>query len=392
MTVTINALQAENESDWNGFVDGHPQSSAYHWYGWRNVITKCYGHRTHYIAALRDPASAGLPAGGIVRDKEDRGNVSCAQELCGVLPLVHMRNWIFGNELVSMPFFDSGGVLVEDESAEAALLGESVCLAESLGVRHIELRHQSPLLGLSRYQTDADLGTRIPIPFGSKHWYLATAKHKVRMLLSLPDSPDLLMKSFKAKLRSQIGKPIKEKLTARIGGGELINDFYSVFVTNMRDLGSPVHSIRMFIEVLGQFPSSARVVVVYKEKVPVASSVIVGFNKVLANPWASSLRQYSRLAPSMLLYWTMLEFACQNGYSVFDFGRSTPGDGTYRFKKQWEATPVPLFWYRLSRELDQSTGGRAEEAKMRKAVAYWRRLPVFVTRLLGPMIRKHISL
>jgi hypothetical protein len=50
----------------------------------------------------------------------------------------------------------------------------------------------------------------------------------------------------------------------------------------------------------------------------------------------------------MLLYWTKLEYACDNGNKTFDFGRSTPGEGTYRFKPQWGAKPQPLHWQYIS--------------------------------------------
>ena len=70
------------------------------------------------------------------------------------------------------------------------------------------------------------------------------------MLLALPDSSQALMRSFKSKLRSQIHKPIKEGLKVRTGGQELVDDFYRVFVENMRDIGSPVHSRRFVEEVV----------------------------------------------------------------------------------------------------------------------------------------------
>lgn len=50
----------------------------------------------------------------------------------------------------------------------------------------------------------------------------------------------------------------------------------------------------------------------------------------------------------MLLYWAMLEYACDQGYRQFDFGRSTPGEGTCRFKEQWGAKSHQLYWYQLS--------------------------------------------
>jgi len=212
------------------------------------------------------------------------------------------------------------------------------------------------------------------------------------MLLNLPDSSEMLMKSFKSKLRSQIAKPLKEGLTSRIGGVELLEDFYEVFLVNMRDLGSPVHSADLMRHVLSEFAERSRILVIYKSLEPVASALVVGFDKVLRNPWASSLRKYASLSPNMLLYLRMLEYACDNGYQVFDFGRSTKGEGTYKFKEQWGAVAAPLYWHYISLDGKSLDPEKAGAAKFERAAHYWRKLPLVITRLIGPRIRKHISL
>jgi len=212
------------------------------------------------------------------------------------------------------------------------------------------------------------------------------------MLLDLPESIETLMKSFKAKLRSQIKKPMKEGLRPKVGNLELLDDFYKVFSINMRDLGSPVHSKKLMQKVLQEFPENAKIVIVYKKNAPIASSLIIGFKDTLENPWASSLREYSRLAPNMLLYWTMLEYACDNGYAYFDFGRSSPDEGTYKFKEQWGSKPTPLHWHYISldgKPIDEET---SEKSQFGKAIQFWQKLPVSFTRIIGPPIRKHIGL
>jgi len=160
----------------------------------------------------------------------------------------------------------------------------------------------------------------------------------------------------------------------------------------MRDLGSPVHSKKLVQNVLEEFPEKAKIVMIYKAGQPVACSIIVGFKDTLENPWASTLKQYSRLSPNMLLYWSMLEYACDNGYKYFDFGRSTPDEGTYKFKEQWGAKPNPLYWHYISLNGQPIIEETSETSKFDKAIQYWQKLPVPVTKILGPMIRKHIGL
>ena len=90
--------------------------------------------------------------------------------------------------------------------------------------------------------------------------------------------------------------------------------------------------------------------------------------------------------PNMLLYWHMLREVIADGARVFDFGRSTPGEGTFHFKKQWKAEPVALHWeYALiSRDAppDQSPGS----GRFAMAIELWKKLPVPVANTIGPLI------
>lgn len=293
-----------------------------------------------------------------------------------------------------MPFCDASGVLAINENIERALIEEGLRMANTLRAPVLELRQYQPLACLSDHEFIGKTS-----PYGTRAvktdpgWYVSElVDNKVCMLVDLPGDPDILMKSFKPKLRSQIRKPIKEGLTVKIGGINLVDDFYNVFSENMRDLGSPVHSKKIIAETLKAFSNTANVFIVYGNQKPLAGSVIIGFKDTLSNPWASSLRRCGHLAPNMLLYWSMLEFACQNGYRRFDFGRSTIGEGTYKFKEQWGARPEPLYWYRFSKTGDQGLGSQPDKDKMSKVIEYWKKLPVPLTKIIGPQIRKYISL
>ena len=368
MNLRVEPLTREKASIWNAYVSGHPQGTLYHLSGWRDVIREAYGHSSHYLLALRKNFS---------REPELRPQ-GPGEAVAGILPLVHMKNLLFGNQLVSIPFFDLGGLLADDSQTEGILLSEAARIGKNLGAGNVELRN---IQSLSIIDSDPQ-------------WQgiVSTRSHKVRMILELPGSPDELMKSFKSKLRSQIRVPLKEGLRAELGGKELMNPFYEIFVANMRDLGSPVHSRKIMESVFETFNEKCRIVIVYKEKIPLACSLMIGFKDILENPWASSLREYSRLSPNMLLYWTMLEYACTQGYRFFDFGRSTPDEGTYRFKEQWGAAPHPLTWQYVALNGKSTEKDGLEKSKFDLAIKYWKKLPIPLTRILGPRIRKHISL
>jgi lipid II:glycine glycyltransferase (peptidoglycan interpeptide bridge formation enzyme) len=190
-----------------------------------------------------------------------------------------------------------------------------------------------------------------------------------------------------------VKKPLRDGLIVRLGGEELIDDFYKVFAENMHELGSPVHSKGWIRAVIEYFDGSARVGVVYLPwGSPVAAGVILLHPRTVSVPWASSLRRFNHLNPNMLLYWSFLAFAADEGFSRFDFGRSTPGEGTYRFKKQWGAIPSPLFWENRSQSRTKKVSGFLGEAGRNSAKAIWARLPLPTTMTLGPILRRHISL
>lgn len=388
MSVTVKKIQSTDTHAWDTYVYNHPHATLYHLSGWKNVIEKTYGHNTYYLMAVQSDDRSGslVPQPSNLNNATNPINaINSINPVVGILPLVHLKHFLFGNSLISIPFFDLGGILADDIVVEKALLSEAIKLGQQLKVKTIELRHTQPLLWLNETNSINSTDPSNPITY-------ATKSHKVRMLLDLPESSESLMKSFKSKLRSQIRKPIKEGLDAKIGGLELLNDFYDVFSVNMRDLGSPVHSKKLMQNVLEECAGSAKIVVVYEGEEPVACSMIAGFKDTLENPWASALREYSRLSPNMLLYWAMLEYACDNGYKYFDFGRSSPNEGTYKFKEQWGAKATPLHWHYISLNGQQSAEETSEKSKFEKTICYWQKIPVPITKIIGPRIRKHIGL
>lgn len=132
---------------------------------------------------------------------------------------------------------------------------------------------------------------------------------------------------------------------------------------------------------------------VYDQDEPIAASIIFRFKNLIVNPWASALRKYRKHSPNMMLYFRMLAYAADNGYHFFDFGRSTSGEGTYRFKTQWGAQPHPMYWYTFRLKDKGAARDDSPSGKNREIVEkIWQRLPEPVARLLGPKIRKHIEL
>ncbi|MBI5180224.1 MAG: FemAB family PEP-CTERM system-associated protein, partial [Nitrospirae bacterium] len=247
------------------------------------------------------------------------------------------------------------------------LLNAGIEIARREGVKHIELRDVS-----------------------CKDNGLQCKTEKVSLILDLPDTSDKLWKSFDSKLKSQIKRPMKENMTVEIEGIEQLDNFYDVFSKNMRDLGTPVYGKKFFKNIFNAYPEHTKICTIKLKETPVASGFLIGFKKKIEIPWASSLKEYNKLSPNMLLYWSVLKFAIENGYKQFDFGRSSVDSGTYKFKEQWGAKPTQLYWYYWL-----SNGGKLPELnphnpKYKVAIDIWKRLPLSVTKIIGPRIVKNL--
>jgi FemAB-related protein (PEP-CTERM system-associated) len=174
------------------------------------------------------------------------------------------------------------------------------------------------------------------------------------------------------------------------GREELLDDFYSVFARNMRDLGTPVHSKRLFMTVLAAFGERVVIHVVRLNGQPLAGGLSIRFRDDVLVPWASSLRAYRHLCPNMLLYWTMMERAVDGHVEHFDFGRSSRDSGTEAFKLQWGASARPLYWEYLLLAGRSAPDHGPDNPRFQAAVEIWKRLPCSLTNRVGPVIARHL--
>jgi serine/alanine adding enzyme len=342
-SVEIVAAGNADSTDWDRYVEAHPRASFYHRYKWRTVITQAFDHQSFYWMA-RDRSGA----------------------IRGILPIVRLRSRLFGDFGVALPFFNYGGVLADNGAVAAQLLQHAAQSAQQHGMHHLEIR-STQALGSWPTRTD-----------------------KVSMILRLPPSSEQLDAQIGSKIRAQINRARQENATVLIGHLDLLNDFYEVFARNMRDLGTPVYAKRFFEIILRSWPTQAHIVVLRIAGRPVAAAFLLGDRDLMEIPWASTLRTVNALNMNMLLYWEVLSFCIARGYPFFDFGRSTQDSGTFRFKKQWGAEPLQHYWQYWLSDGGELPELKPDSPKFRLLVACWRRLPIFVTKLIGPPIVQYL--
>jgi FemAB-related protein (PEP-CTERM system-associated) len=325
---------------WTSYIASRETATGYHDWAWRDVVERAFGHSCFYFMARS------------------------GADVVGVLPLVEIRSRIFGRTMTSLPFVNYGGVVADSQPVADALLAAARDLARARGCRHVELRH-----------------------FERRYESLPCKQHKVTMRLPLAAG---IWDRLDRKVRNQIRKAKKSELVAERGGAELLPEFYTVFRRNMRDLGTPVYSRRLFEEVLRALPDRARLVVVRLKGAPIAAGLTFRTGETVEVPWASSINDFNALCPNHLLYWTVIDAAIAEGCSTLDFGRSTPNEGTYKFKAQWGAMPVPLNWEYCLLRGDAIPDQSPKNPKLRLFIETWKRMPLWAANLVGPYVVRSI--
>lgn len=340
--VTVSLLNDEHAA-LNAYVSEHPAATIHHRTEWRDLFDKTYGLESFYFFA------------------HDNNN-----KIVGILPLTRLKSRLFGDMLVSMPYFQRGGAVADHPLIEQKLMQAANDQAVRLGVEHIEYR-------------DDILRENLP-----------TQSHKVNMVLSLPDSEETLWQRFTPKLRAQIKRAQRTTPQVLIGGKEHLDDFYKVYIRNMRDLGSPAHSKSLVENILDSFPDNSWIIVLRLNNEPVSAGLLLGHGVTMEIPLASTLRKVNLLSINMLLYWEVLKLALRQGYTAFDFGRSSKGAGTYRFKQQWGAQPKQLYWHYWLSSAGKLPSLNPLNPKYALIVNIWKQLPIILTKWLGPLIVKNI--
>ncbi len=340
--VTVGTWDRPDFGDWDAFVAARADSSFCHLAGWRAVMADALRHECLYRVA--------------------RGTDGA---IAGVLPLVRVRSRLFGDYLVSMPFLNYGGPL-GDAAVATALAEDAGVLARRLRVDLLELR------------------TRVPVDSS-----LALSARKITVLLKLPATAEQLWEEgFRAKLRSQIRRPMKEGMETRFGPEEM-ESFYEVFCRNMRDLGTPVLPRGFFERIGTELREVVEFGTVYHRGQPVAAGCGFAWGNELEMTWASSLREANALSPNMLLYWDFMRRAIERGKGIFNFGRCTPGGGTHRFKLQWGGQDEVLPWVVWTPGA-RTTTPTPQSPLYAAAARTWSHIPVGISRLLGPPLARLI--
>jgi len=328
--------------EWDAFVREAPDGSPFHLSAWKRAVETAFGHRPHYLMAA------------------DGG------DLHGVLPLFEVRGLLGGRGLISVPYGVYGGICARSAEARQALLDSATHLARRIGARYVELRH--------RAQQRMDLPT--------KSLYVTFSR-------PISASEEENLAAIPRKQRRMTRQGAKFGLRAEFGI-EHLDGFHDIYASSVHMLGSPVFPRALFHAIAQEFGKDCELLTIWKDDRMVAGVLTLLHEDQVLPYYGGALREAFQYAVNDFMYWELMCHAARAGFRVFDFGRSREGTGPYSFKRHWGFEPLPLpYQYVL---LDGAALPNLSPAnpKMRLAVETWKRLPLGVTKRLGPALTKYL--
>lgn len=333
---------AADAARWDSFVREQPGGTFFHLYAWRSVLERAFGHRTHYLWAVR---------GDIVE---------------GVLPLAEVRSLLFGHLLISTPFCVYGGIVARSPQAQRALEDAACALASDLGVDYLEMRNLTP--------RRAD--------WRSKSLYVTFRK-------PIHADPERNLAEIPRKQRAMVRKGIDAGLNVEFDRD--VSRLYAAYSESVRNLGTPVFSRRYLEILMEEFADACEIQTVLGRSSPVASVMSFYFRDEVLPYYGGGTAAARSCAANDFMYWEVMRRAAARGVRVFDYGRSKRDSGSYRFKKHWGFVESPLAYEYFLVKAKSTPDLSPMNPKYGLLVNTWKRLPLPVTRLLGPRIARHLG-
>lgn len=348
--MSVRAVPVDPLADprWDAYVRAHPRWTVYQLGAWAKILGAAYRFEPRYLAL-----------------EDDRG------ALRGVLPLLHKQGLVSDARVRSLPVFPAGGPLGESHADEVTLIEAARDAAQASGTQALAVispqDYGADLDGFAADSLPPRWMVQVGDPGSLRSGWRKTSNNLFRSL----------------KKADQVGFRFREAT-----GERDLRRFYGLYLHTMRKhrtLPRSLRQLRLTRQLLG--PGEFRLFVVERDGRLAAGGVFHLFRDTVELIYNGSDDAQLGLRPNHALYWGVIRWCAEHGYSVFDFGEASPTTSLGRFKSQW-ADPVPNHRYTwraggepsraeslaaASYEVEQGGGGLLAKA--------WGRTPVQLTRL-----------
>ena len=293
-------------------------------------------------------------------------------KIAGVLSLIRIKHFVFGDYLATAPFASYGGFSFSSDEIRDALLERAQKLGDELDVEYVNVRFED--------------GNATP----PAHWTQHPAYATFRAELS-PDF-DSALASYSPNHRNHVRKALKKNFSIKFGGMEILDEAYEGLAKSMHELGSPYHAKDYLRRMVASLGDKIELAALYNSQGKlIGAGVFIFSGDVATNLHANILQEARSDYAGEFLYWSAITRYSEKGFKTFDMGRSLLGSGNEVFKLKWNPNKKILaYWYYL-RKMPEVPRLDQKAPKFQIAIWAWKRLPAFIVRPLGPFLIKGLA-
>ena len=337
-SLTIRPIRGvEDAAAWDDFVRLHDLGTPLHLTSWWRVCERTFSYRNESLMAW------------------------CDGKVQAILPLFLVSNPLLGRILLSSPFAVYGGILAASSEAAAAMRSRVEELGRELKVQYVELRnwHESQCGGWTR------------------------VSRYVTFLKNIEAGGEAILQALPRETRRMTRRAIEQNYEIRFTRD--LSQFDPLYAANLRKLGTPAFPQSHFRTLLEEYPGADIMELRLAGKV-VAAVLSLYHGQTVLPYYGASDPDYNRANPNNMMYFGLMREALARGLNKFDFGRSKKGGGAHSFKSHWgmEERELPYEVLLVSRK--ELPNFSPANPKFDLAIRAWRRLPLPLTRIIGPWL------
>ena len=305
----VQPLRGEDYEEWNKFAKVHKNATIFHTMEWKKVLEETFGYKPEYL---------------VVKNYEG--------EIVGISPAFSVKT-LFGKVIVSQPFFEYGGPIIEGgfEGAYKEVLDFYGDKVENKGIKYVEIKV------LPDGKNEHFDKTGFVKQFKAYGFYI-DAKGK-----DFEKDIWLGLYTKKSRVRNSVKKAIKSGVS--VIEDDDIDIYYELYIKTISKLGSPPYPKTLFENIKKYAGSSVRFTYAYLKEIPIAAMMSFPYNNRDLMVSLVSDENYQEYRANDLLYNEQIEYATKNGFEIVDLGRTRPDSPYERYKKKWGATKIDLYSY-----------------------------------------------
>jgi len=351
----ITLIDPTQDPRWDQFVENHSFGWICHLSGWKRVLESSFKHmKGHYFALVGEDNR--IKAG---------------------LPIYEVKSWLTGNRLVSIPFATLCDPLISKSEDLNELLQAAIKLSEKSKSSFIEIRTLSS-------------GSLIQ---NEKLAKISNYKHH---FLLLNEDPDHLKSKFhRTCVRQRISRAIESNLKMRIGDKKSdLHMFYNLHLISRRRLSLPPQPFRFYESLWEVFLPAKQLTLLVAEAdgKDIAAIILLKYKDRVSAEFAVSDESYKNMSPNHFLFWEAIKMSYDEGYKVFDFGRTSPSNKSLMdFKKRWATKMIDLPQYYYPEKIAIDSVERENSMGYKLVSAICSRAPDSVLKIIGNISYRHLG-